>query len=176
MKKVIFGLLSLVSIAFVSCEKEGVSSSDNPDAIGASEIAPNFIDQSARQNASVVITASQLNGKYELRYANTSEDRTWKPQRSVGLSFLPDTYYYTTTTLDFVASTTQVGLSSKSSIAGLPDVTYGSLAFAVAGESLKIIIADRPENSGDYKVNYLSKKWLVLEDVRTKTAWAFIKK
>jgi hypothetical protein len=174
MKKVIFGLLSLVSIAFVSCEKQAVSPSDT--AVETSEIAPPFVNQSARQNASAVITASQLNGKYELRYANTSEDRTWKPQRAVGLQFLPDTYYYTTTTLDFNATTTKVGLSAKSSIAGLPDSSYGSLAFTVAGESLKITITDRPENSGNYKVNYLSKKWLVLEDVRTKIGWAFLKK
>jgi hypothetical protein len=178
MKKVIFGLLSLVSIAFVSCEKQADSPAVNPDAtaIETTEMAPSFVDQSARQNASVVITASQLNGKYELRYANTSEDRTWKVQRSVGLSFLPDTFYYTTTTLDFNAATAKVGLSAKSTIAGTPDSSYGSLAFALAGESLKITVSDKPDNSGDYKVNYLSKKWLILEDVRTKIAWAFIKK
>jgi hypothetical protein len=167
MKKVIFGLLSIASIAFTSCEKEAVASNTIQEA---TEVVPAFDESSEKQ----VITAAQLNGKYQLKYGNTKADRTWKPEQNVGLSFLPDSFYYSTNILGFNATTGKVALSAKSTISGIPDVGFGSLKFTVSGESLKIITPNAP-SSGSYKVRSLSSKWLVLEDVRTGLGWAFLR-
>jgi hypothetical protein len=172
MKKVIFGLLSLIGVAFTSCQKDEVSTSINQEAI---EQAPSF---ETTTTAKKTITAKQLKGKFELKYANTKADRNWKAQKSVGLDFFPDTFYYSVGILNFNSTTGEVEILSKSTVANLPDTTFGSLKFKVNGASLKIILEEKAPDSpfnGDFKVNALTSKWLILEDVRTGTGWAFLK-
>jgi hypothetical protein len=170
MKKVIFGLLSIASIAFTSCEKEAVASNTIQEA---TEVAPAFDGSSDRQ----AITAAQLNGKYQLKYGNTKADRTWKPEQNVGLSFFPGTFYYSTNILSFNATTGKVALSAKSILPDFPDASFGSLKFTVSGESLKIVVGNGGAESGsaNLKVRSLSSRWLVLEDVRTGLGWAFLR-
>jgi hypothetical protein len=176
MKKVIFGLLSIVSIMFTSCDKGEISSDVNKEGtqLQSSEMAPSFSQENAKKTASRFV-ASQFNGKYELKYTNTINNRAWQPATLVGLSFMPDTFNYSTNVLNFNPTTNKVILSAKSVIKGLPDAVFGSSAFTVKGQSLKIVTPGSEERSGNFTIYYFDQKWLVLEDVRTKIAWAFLK-
>jgi hypothetical protein len=136
-----------------------------------SKITPSVFNEGTVQ----AITAAALTGKYKLSYTNTASNRTWVAATSVGLQFFTDTYLYTTGYLDFDPGTLKVSLSSISPIASLPDVTYGSCPYTVNGENL-IIVYNQPQNNGQFKVVALKAPWLILEDTRTKTRWAFYKK
>jgi hypothetical protein len=165
MKKVIFGLLSIVSIAFISCEKQDIPNATDAGATEAS---------SAKLVAGIVVTANQLNGIYQLKDGNTASNKTWVSLQNVGLNFLPNTFYYSVNKLTFSSSTGKVALSTV--ISGYPEIKSSTLPYSVAGEILKITVSGNAQSSGSYKVVSISNNLLVLEDTRTKAGWRFVKK
>jgi hypothetical protein len=117
----------------------------------------------------------KLCGQYILKFMNTQQKRKWVKSSSVGLSFFPDTYLYSTGMLLFDTAKQKVSLSSISAIASLPSAEYGSYVYIVNGNRLAIKY-NHPKNYGQFKIVLFNGHWLVLEDNRTKTQWKFYKK
>jgi hypothetical protein len=169
MKINLIRLLSACALGVVlfSCKKQN----DTPDVSQeTTEAAPPAFNTAA--STEQVISSSQLAGKYELKYNNTKEDRTWRKTTGVGLNFFPNTFLYSSNKFDFNATTSKVSLSAKTTISGIPDVQYGSYPFALSGENLSITTSGE---GAKVKVNYYNVPWLILEDIKTKEAWAFYK-
>ena len=121
------------------------------------------------------ISVSRLAGNYVLKYADTSQDRTWVEADSVGLDFFPDTYLYGTGNIFFNKKTEKAALSASPKAAKSPSIKFGEYTFELNGGSLTIIY-NSAANHGKFTVIDLKKSWLILEDVRTKKRWAFYKK
>ncbi len=174
MKKLIFGLLSLatLSLTLFSCSKQD-------EAVGTAQetaIAPPaevINDNSLKQ----VITATQLSGKYKLKYTSSKSNRTWVAATSVGTVMFPNTFLYSVGKFNFNPSTSTVGMSAISNIAGLPDPQFGSRFYKVSGENLTIASSRTASSPSDalLSVYSLSGSWLVVIDKRTEIAWAFNK-
>jgi hypothetical protein len=119
-------------------------------------------------------TQIKLSGKYILKFTNTSKDRKWVKATSVGLSFFPDTYLYSTGTFSFDTVTQKVSLSSISVIPSLPSSGYGSYPYNISGNSLTIKYNNK-KNYAQLKIIAIEKNKLVVEDIRTKIQWMFYK-
>lgn len=173
MKKLIFGLLSVtaLSLGLFSCSKQD-------EAVGISQeeaiVAPEeVIDENQNKQA---ITLGQLSGLFELKFYSTVSDRKWKVASSgVGVEMFPESFYSYVSKFNFNPSTKKVAMSSPSGLSGFPDTQYGSVPFKLDGENLTIVLFS-PTSSGILKVYSLKGKWLILEDKRTKKAWALYKK
>ncbi len=156
-----FRLLLLVIFFLFNFPKKGIGQEILKDTISTSE------KNNIQKNNSLI-----LSGKYKLKYSNTLKNRKWKPAKSVGLDFVPNTYLYGVEMLVFNSELSEVKLCTVSSISGLPNPEIGSYHFDIKGKELTVFY-------GDKNIKYLivrrTKSRIVLEDLVTKRRWAFYK-
>jgi hypothetical protein len=167
MKKILLKNILLSFILLNSTSLYGIAKTEF--WVYQTETPPTIIE-----GVSQKILSQMLVGKYQLKFENTLENRTWHSARAVGLSFFPDTYLYSTGNLNFNIKTSKVELSSISPIETLPDVKFGSCTFYLIGSRLTIKY-NKKKNYGKLVVVSLKNHWLIVEDVRIKKRWAFYK-
>ena len=158
-----FSLLMLVSVFLFNFPEKGIGQEILKDTISTSE------KNTIQKNNSLI-----LSGKYKLKYSNTLKNRKWKPAKSVGLDFVPNTYLYVIEMLIFNSELSEVKLCTVSSTTGLPNPEIGSYHFNIKGKELTVFYGTENFNV-KYLIVRFTKSRLILEDPVTKIQWAFYK-
>lgn len=128
-------VLLFALVTFISCEKE----SSNEVVENLNEILPDTDPNSeSAENKAYVTSVDQLVGKWRLTHIWTPQ-YGWNTAKYTTIDFYNNTFLYYANQWNIKNSS--VGLSSKSPIADLDDISYGSRGFNFDRASNKITIS-----------------------------------